>query len=60
MDKRKKKIKLETAINKFKDTNGNQVRIPLISKVQVLNDELYVEVEDYLDAPKEWDIDKLL
>jgi len=60
VDKRKKKIKLETAINKFKDTNGNQVRIPLISKVQVLNDELYVEVEDYLDAPKEWDIDKLL
>lgn len=60
MDKRKKKIKLETAINKFKDTNGNQVRIPLISKVQVLNDELYVEVEDYLDAPKEWDTDKLL
>jgi hypothetical protein len=60
VDKRKKKIKLETAINKFKDTNGNQVRIPLISKVQVLNDELYVEVEDYLDAPKEWDTDKLL
>lgn len=60
MDKRKKKIKLETAINKFKDTNGNQVRIPLISKVQVLDDELYVEVEDYLDAPKEWDTDKLL
>lgn len=60
MDKRKKKIKLETAINKFKDTNGNQVRIPLISKVQVLDNELYVEVEDYLDAPKEWDTDKLL
>lgn len=60
MDKRKKKIKLETAINKFKDTNGNQVRIPLISKVQVLNDELYVEVEDYLDAPKDCDTDKLL
>ncbi|MEZ2715381.1 hypothetical protein [Niallia circulans] len=60
MDKRKKKIKLETAINKFKDTNGNQVRIPLISKVQVLDNELYVEVEDYLDAPKEWDTDNLL
>jgi hypothetical protein len=60
VDKRKKKIKLETAINKFKDTNGNQVRIPLISKVQVLDNELYVEVEDYLDAPKEWDTDNLL
>ena len=60
MDKRKKKIKLETAINKFKDTNGNQVKIPLISKVQFLNNELYVQVDDYLEAPKDSDTDGLL
>ena len=45
----KKLVKLEAALNKFKDEKGNQVMIPLISTVKVIDDELFVEVDEYLD-----------
>lgn len=47
-------------MNKFIDSKGNQVKIPLISKIQFLNNELYVQVDDYLEASKDSDTDSLL
>lgn len=45
----KKLIKMDTALSRFKDKKGKQVMIPLISTVKVIDNELYVEVDEYLD-----------
>jgi hypothetical protein len=45
----KKLIKMDTALSRFKYEKGKQVMIPLISTVKVIDNELYVEVDEYLD-----------
>lgn len=47
-----KKITIDEALEKYKDSNGNQLKIPLFSSVKVTNKEIYVEIdEDFSPIP---------
>ncbi|MCB5235453.1 hypothetical protein [Niallia circulans] len=49
---KEKMISIDEALLKYKDPNGNQLKIPLFSSVKVANNKIYVEIdEDFSPIP---------
>ncbi|BDH60087.1 hypothetical protein MTP04_02170 [Lysinibacillus sp. PLM2] len=42
-------VKLEHATAACQDKNGNQIAIPLLGKIQVIDGKVYCYIEGYLD-----------